>query len=379
MSLPVRTSRHTLGAAPALPSHDTNIDALRGLAVLGVVCHHLFAHAGVHTPFLGEFGGLLGVQLFFLVSGYLVVQSAQAYPLSGYLVRRACRIFPAYWTVVLGVSLLHGKLTAAEIAGHEWAFVANLLAFTHLVPEALMRFDVLTVSWTLTVELVWYALVPLLVWLAPAGQPRRYWAGAILAMMLFSSVWVFGAQRGWFDALFADAIARAGVSPVSEFMRFAFIVNAFPAQLAFFLFGCGLWRWREELAAVPGWLLLAVGLLLVPFPTHWNGWLGLNPSFASGLGLAALFVLVLRQRRLRLGALAALGRISYSVYLVHVPVILAVFGGWTLHPWLGAALAGIAIVVVSALSYRLIELPGIALGRRLARSLGHRNEATPAV
>lgn len=52
--------------------HNDNLDVLRGIAVLGVLYHHLLAHTRLSMPFLGHYGRLLGVQLFSLISGYLI-------------------------------------------------------------------------------------------------------------------------------------------------------------------------------------------------------------------------------------------------------------------------------------------------------------------
>lgn len=367
------------GAREPEPAHvrraSNNLDALRGLAVFSVVCHHVLAYTGMRMPFFGELGGLLGVQLFFLVSGYLIVQSAGRYTLAAYAVRRLLRIFPAYWVAVLGLSALHGKLDGAAWGDFLW----NLMAQSHWVPSALLRYDVLTVSWTLTIELAWYALAPLLAWLAPQ-RSAAFWAGAFAAALAASSAWVWAAQAGRLDPLYAEAIARAGVSPVNDFMRFAFIVNAFPAQLAFFAIGGLLWRFEAALAGLPAWLLCAVAVVFAGWPTHWNRLVSLNPSFLSGIGLAGLFLLALRRPRLRFGFPHWLGRVSYSVYLLHVPVILAVFQRWKFTGWPGLCVAAALLWLASVLLHHGVERPGIALGKRLVQRLGsHARQSAPAV
>jgi len=350
-----------------------NLDALRGLAVFGVVCNHLSAHAGIRVPFFGELGGLLGVQLFFLISGYLIVQSASRYTLAAYAVRRLLRIFPAYWMAVLGVSLLYGRLDGEALASGRGDFLWNLMAQSHWVPSALLRYDVLTVSWTLTVELAWYAVAPLLVWLEPRRQSAAFWIGTMAAALAASSAWVWTAHAGGLDPLYAEAIARAGVSPVNGFMRFAFIVNAFPAQLVFFVMGCLLWRFEAALAGLPAWLLCAVAAVFAGWPTQWNALVSLNPSSLSGVGLAGLFLLALRLPRLRFGFPHWLGRVSYPVYLLHVPVILAVFQHWKTTGWPGLCVAMAMLAATSAALHHGVEQPGIALGKRLTKLL-----ATPA-
>lgn len=327
-------------------------------------------------PFFGELGGLLGVQLFFLISGYLIVQSASRYTLATYVIRRLLRIFPAYWVVVLGLSFLYGKLDGSLESG--WGdFLWNLLAQSHWVPSALLHYDVLTVSWTLTIELAWYAVAPLLVWLEPQSRPAAFWVGAMGAALAASSAWVWTAHAGGLDPLYAGAIARAGVSPVNDFMRFAFIVNAFPAQLVFFVMGCFLWRFEATLTSLPAWLLCAVMVVFAGWPTQWNSLVSLNPSFFSGIGLVGLFLLALRRPRLRFGFPHWLGRVSYPVYLLHVPVILAVFQNWKLTGWPGLCLALALLGVISALLHHGVERPCIALGKRLANILGHHAHPPP--
>jgi peptidoglycan/LPS O-acetylase OafA/YrhL len=347
-----------------------NLDALRGLAVFSVVCNHLSAHAGMRMPFFGELGGLLGVQLFFLISGYLIIQSASRYTLAAYVVRRLLRIFPAYWVAVLGLSLLQGKLDSQALGSGLGDFLWNLMAQSHWVPSALLHYDVLTVSWTLTVELAWYAVAPLLVWLAPRHRSVAFWLCAMGAALAVSSAWVWAAHGGRLDSLYAAAIARAGVSPVNDFMRFAFIVNAFPAQLVFFVIGCLLWRFETALAGLPSWLLCVAVAVFAGWPTQWNALVSLNPSFLSGVGLAGLFLLALRQPRLRFGFPHWLGRVSYSVYLLHVPIIIAVFQTWKITGWPGLCVAMALLGVMSTALHHAVERPCIVLGKRLVSRLG---------
>lgn len=357
--------------------HNNNLDVLRGVAVLGVLCHHLFSHTGLSTPFLGHYGGLLGVQLFFLISGYLIIQSAQTSTVRAYLLRRGLRIFPVYWLVVMGWSIWYGKLNSG-LLHHGWTdFLANLLALTHFVPTALFGFDVLTVSWTLSIELVWYALAPLIVYLARRWPGNGFWLALLLAALLVSSTWVWLAHSGKLDFLYATALARAGIAPVSDFARFAFVVNALPAQLVFFVMGAVLWRYQAELSALPTWLLLLVMVAMAGWPEQWNQWLHLNPSPASGVGLAALFVLVLRQQRWSLSPLKWLGDLSYPVYLLHVPILLLVFQQWSVSGWVSAILALSITLAAAVVLHRWIEQPCIALGRTLILT-GTKHHAHPA-
>lgn len=348
-----------------------NLDPLRGLAASAVVANHLGTYTGWSVPWLSTVGGLLGVQLFFLISGYLIVQSASVHPWPTYLVRRAFRIYPAYWVAVIAVAAVMTP-PAAWAWPADWStYLIHFFAFTHFSPQALQQHDVLTVSWTLTVEWCWYLLVPLLVWGAQRSRWPHYWLACGVVSLGVSSLWVAAAQAGWLDALFAPAIARAGVQPVNDFMRFAYIVNAAPAHLVFFVMGVLVWRHEGVLRRVPAWVLVAVMLAGVGGAVHWNSWLRLNPSFVSGLGLAALLVLALRWPVLRWRWAHVLGEWAYPIYLLHVPVLLVVFHklgpGWVSGP---AALmvSLVALLVLAALLHYLVEAPMNRLGRSLARA-----------
>src|SRR5690606_15470757 len=98
MRSPTGPSSSASHAAPSGSRHgENNLDILRALAVLAVVAHHFSVYSGVPIPLLGEQGGGMGVQLFFLISGYLIVQSASKHSVGEYALARFFRIFPVYW------------------------------------------------------------------------------------------------------------------------------------------------------------------------------------------------------------------------------------------------------------------------------------------
>lgn len=125
--------------------HRNPVNLLRAAAVLLVFCHHYAHYFAWNIPVAGVYGGLLGVQLFFLISGYLIIQSSSRSGWAAFLVNRAFRIFPAYWFSVLLFSLLAGGVFPIVAADAPY-FVLNLLALSHFSPYALVKFDVLKVS-----------------------------------------------------------------------------------------------------------------------------------------------------------------------------------------------------------------------------------------
>lgn len=342
-------------------AHNPNIDVLRALAVLAVVAHHLHVHTGLRIPYLETYGGALGVQLFFVLSGYLISASATQHALAHYAVHRVMRIFPAYWVAFLGIGLMVSwRLPLERIMEHPGAFLLSLANLQQLYAVALLEMDVLSVSWTLTVEVLWYTVAPLVL-LATRRSP--WWTFAVL--LLLSTVWTFMAHRQMLTPLYAAGLDALSRPPLPGQLH-VLIASAFPAQLVFFGLGGLVFHFRERLQSVtmsvwPVLALLCLGSL--PWYTAWP----LLSGPLSGLGLTALFVWLLRAPELSSRFLQFTGRISYSIYLLHFPIIVAAYKRFG-H--LGLAHVAITLALIFGLAwllYRWVERPGMQLGRRWTR------------
>ncbi|MBS4098455.1 MAG: acyltransferase, partial [Sulfuricella sp.] len=307
------------------PSSASAVDTLRALAIIFVVLHHLLAYGGINFPVLGEIGGVLGVQLFFLVSGFLIIQSAEKYSLPVFAIHRFFRIFPPYLAIyftVLIARLVFGDPIGPVIRQHTPWLLLNALNLQFLHPVSVLLLDVLHVGWSLTVELGWYLLAPLVVYWS--GGRLRNWLAILALGWIVSVVWVLAGQNHLLDFLYLGMFATAGVSLDAGIFREAIVTNAPPAQMAYFITGACLYRFSRPLSRLPLSILWLIAALILPFLVQWHDLLGFRPNPISAIGLSALFLWV---TRVNYGdALTSwLARTSFSIYLVHVPLLRFVF------------------------------------------------------
>lgn len=351
--------------APAASARFSHIDGLRGIAALLVFTHH-FLGGLVQTAgspdVIGEAlhwlqrtldFGRMGVDLFFIVSGFVIGQSVCRYPADNvrmFVVARFFRLFPVYWLSVLVAVVVTGDLGTTRV-------LVNLTMLQGFVGVD----HALGVYWTLTVELVFYVSSVALFWFGVLDRTRRL-------------AWCFTGLVGF--AVLAALVRYAMAIPVPF---------AWPMFLSLFVGGMLLRQLDDRGAAQGGaygvvigaYLLAALVIAIAVYhdPSRYQKtWIA---EFGSTAGAVLMFVLVLRFKP-RLRILALVGVISYSVYLFHAPSgdivlrILTEHGGPTL-PWpVGFLVILIAVLAFSTATYRLVERPAIQWGRRIQRRIGSR-------
>jgi peptidoglycan/LPS O-acetylase OafA/YrhL len=331
------------------------LDAIRGLAALAVVFEHACEHffpgylvwGNTHFTF-----GVFGVAEFFLVSGFIIPVSLERHrALDKFWLARAFRLYPLYWASILGV-LLFAAMGSM-----------GLPRMIHTQPEKLILANVamvqlffnvpniVGVSWTLSMELVFYLLSSLL-----------FLIGGIARAALWAWIAVLGNLA--LNVSFALAFHRS--VPAG---RVGLLVTAFFAALVYRYFS-GSISARTILAIFPFLvvsLLTGFWLRFMVYPTSLR-----EDRFAFGgvssayLGAYALFFLFysLRSRQFPKAAIW-LGQISYSLYLVH-GFVLAIIPAGT-FPWLRLAAVLILAIGLSAITFTYIEKPGLALHRWITR------------
>lgn len=289
-----------------------HIDALRGLAALGVVVQHSAELAGLG---FGSFNfGRFGIQLFFLLSGFVIPFSfAGSEPVKRFLISRFFRLYPAFWASLLAATLV-SFVPPAEFAAN--ATMAPILFGQPLAVGA---------YWTLFFELCFYALCILLFM---GGMQTRY-IGALAVVFL-----------AWFPAPGGlSNISFIGLMLTGTLLRRATMEGDERAKL-----------WAVGAIAV---LVGGAGFTMDAHPVN------------SLSAIAALTVFMLAVKfEVRSLIFEWLGKVSYSLYLFQGVVLLAL-------PKMPAPIyITIAIglsIGIAAVSYRFIEAPANAFGRQFAR------------
>jgi peptidoglycan/LPS O-acetylase OafA/YrhL len=365
------------------PSRVPELDGLRGLAVLSVVCWHYLA--GRMEPALGPVGAVAdralglswsGVDLFFVLSGFLIGgilidnRESPRY-FSSFYARRACRILPAYAAIV-GLAFLWSAW--AERAGVRIGF-GNLLpawsyaSFTqNFVMAARGTFGShwLGPTWSLAIEEQFYLLLPVLVRLVPPARLPAVLVAGILAGPMSRLALLAFHPRGFFAA-YVLMPGRADALLLGVLVAWAWRRAAVREAV------------RRHSGAVHGLLVVLLAGLAVLAVRGENAFTRtMQTAGYSGLALTYVVVLVLALGVAR-GPVASvarwrwlglLGTISYAVYLLHHPVLRLVYGfagaPISVASPQGVALMALAVgltLALAALSWRFFEGPIVRWGR----------------
>jgi len=349
------------------PFRVTGLDGVRAIAVLLVIVFHLSPGAVV--------GGFIGVDLFFVVSGFLITSlllreraATGRIALGAFWRRRARRLLPALGVLLLvcctaayaiGGDLLVGigqQVLGAVTFSSNWLFLAaSSNYFDSTVPELFRNL------WSLAVEEQFYLLWPLLLVVVLLRVPRWVRVAAAFVLAAGSAVWM---ATLWS----ADNATRVYYGTDTHFFglaigaALAFVAVTWPTSALEWT------RWQRTALGIAGPLALA-GILAVaalmpedsPFP--FQGGLA-AVSVLSVITIATLLVPgTPLARLLDTPVLRWIGERSYGLYLWHWPVFLLVVSalpGWARDGISGWGLGGVALVITvaaAALSYQFVEQP----------------------
>lgn len=333
----------------------TALDGLRTVAVLLVFAHHIDQHA---LP-----GGFIGVDVFFVMSGYLITslllrerQMTGHISVSRFYLRRALRLYPALLALVLVVT----PIAAVEQIG--WPIPDGLAALSYVTNFWSSIFGHLTLllhTWSLSVEEQFYLVWPvMLLFMLRRNLPLR----SILIVLAAISLLI--------------TYAASAVPTIHHHVVIQYLPTSHLAELAagILLAVGGLHepkRWLIRLSGLPV-ALAALGALVVAEFTLSADWWWAFP-FATIACWPPVAHLVLHRESwisaaLRFPPVVWLGRRSYAFYLWHYPIILLLDRQPALTHWEIAAIALPLTLAIAAASWRLVETPFLRLKARFEQS-----------
>lgn len=374
----------------------SQLDGIRGVAVAAVIFNHLAGFPGLGMPrnailsvvYRTADVGWLGVDIFFVLSGFLITniilnERTERDFWKDFYLRRAFRILPAF-TVVFAVTLIAAHLFVPSIHISTSYVVAALCFMANWTVVNFNEMPLLGHLWSLAVEEQFYFLWPqaakrlkigtllkLALMLAAGSELVRI----SLALLHVNPYIVYKITPSRIDGLSIGAALAAGsVLPevrswLNRRWRQIAIVAAVLVPLAFFALHGSLFMFNawSHVLAIPPTIVLVAALI------HGSSQQALPLPLASFLGNPVL---------------TYLGRRSYALYLIHVPIAIQVedsrlHGSLSLLPRgivvnLLLAISVIAVsLVLTELSWHLIENPFQSLRRALMRQRPAQEDATP--
>lgn len=334
----------------------------RGLAALLVVVHHVDGKLAVaypeHAPFLGGWFhiGWAGVDFFFVLSGFIIAYALSRGPgASDFLARRFARVYPPFWlafalTLAGGLAQASSREALAQFAPLEWLLALALLPSGASAP-------VIGVAWTLHHEILFYAV---------------------------ACLWIV--LPAWGAALGLGLLAGSLVVPHASF-PLSFLFSPLHWE---FLFGIVAFALHRRIHAGLAGLCLLAGIcwqlgwtLAAPAANDAEGGQRvLQHGVAFGLMCLGAAALEWRQQgrtaswpghRLWQALATRLGDWSFALYLVHIPVILAVVRvlpkvfpqAGPLAVQCGGVLATVASVIAAWAFHTWLERPGVRVAGRV--------------
>jgi peptidoglycan/LPS O-acetylase OafA/YrhL len=338
-----------------------DVDGLRSVAVIAVLLFHGF-------PKLFP-GGFVGVDVFFVISGFLItgiisrgVESG-SFTFGGFYRRRIRRIFPAL-SLVLACCLIAGwvLLTSADLAqlGKHTAGAAAFSANFFYWAES-GYFDTTAAAkpllhlWSLGIEEQFYLLWPLFI---VTTQRRGKSLAAVLAVIALSFLACLLTTAPPSSAAFYSPASRMWELALGGVLALTVARNRNGKDGKEPANRIGKRSWPAELGSVAGFALIVAAVWAFDSTTPYPGWRALLPTLGAGLVIAAGASTFVNRRLLSHPVMVFIGLISYPLYLWHWPLLsfAHILGLGIVPPLLTAGLLA-GSVVLAAGTYLLIESP----------------------
>ena len=338
------------------------LDGIRAIAVLLVMLFHTAAY---HSGY-GFRGGFLGVDIFFVLSGYLITTlllrelgARGGVSFKKFYVRRGLRLLPALMLVLLFGAFV-AKFTGFLPYGRPyWKSALLALFYVGNWPRFIGPTGVLSHTWSLAIEEQYYLVWPVVLVAglrlvrSKSAMASVLGIGAVLVALSRFAVWSSGQ---YLAAAFSTITRSDGIILGSAL---ALVLAAPPGKLVALL------RRREP--AFVGFAAVLAAYLVVKWTDgvmYKGGFLVLNVCIAFVVGFIVLNPSSAATRALSLQPLPAIGRISYGLYLFHVPVYHLVHDRSHWNGWASVVFSMALTFAIATTSYLVVEQRALRLKRR---------------
>ena len=352
------------------------IDALRGWAILGVLLVHVWIWVGANNPILNLVAskGANGVQLFYLISAYTLLLSYHrkkdegSFRWGDYFVRRFFRIAPLFYVAMcLYGPMWHMVPRYWMPEGIEFWHILSTLTFTHGWHPMSVN-AIVPGGWSMSVEVTFYLLFPLFCLTVTNLKRALIFTLMTLLAALALSHWAF--------EHYLDLVPE----------RFSYVIHNFAyvyipgAQICVFALGfVSYYLMQRQAFIIKKSYLLVAGFITLAIWLFW-----LPPELPAYFSFSLAFVLLLigfsgvRHWLFVNPLITTIGKLSYSLYLVHFGVIFLlktylkdyfIFENKDITLLVVFTLVLLISMLISSVSYRFIEKPGIELGKFVSQKL----------
>ena len=299
-----------------------DVDGLRAVAILSVLVYHAFPQV--------LSGGFVGVDVFFVISGYLISRiiiselNAGTFTFANFYSRRIRRIFPALFIVLACVTLFGWYVLLPadfrQLGGHVFAgagFLANILLWIEVgYFDTAAELKPLLHLWSLGIEEQYYLVWPLLLIGFRQHTGHILWLIVVIALISFGiNVW---ATPRYPDAAFYLPPPRFWQLMVGGILAFWHVNRLRPWESVSWMADH---RWVREFLSIGGFTIVLAGFVLIEAGRDFPGWWALLPTMGTAMLIAAGQSASINRTILSHRIAIYIGLISYPLYLWHWPLL----------------------------------------------------------
>ncbi|MBD2156186.1 acyltransferase [Leptolyngbya sp. FACHB-16] len=341
----------------------TLIDGLRGIAALAVAGYHFYLGSPLHEPLSKviptPFGlllsyGWLGVEVFFVISGFVIAYSLRESEitlafLGNFALRRILRLSPPYW-ITIALALFIKGVSNLVLSDRIAALPSSSVVLAHIVylQNVLNMDNIVPVFWTLCLEIQFYFVFIILISIDQRLSKKKSNLSSFFSPLLF------------FVLFLGSLILRTtSQESIQSFL--------YPYWYMFFMGSLTWWVLEKKIHTTFYWLYIAI--MIVPLVHHWD--IRILATLITGLSIYLASLGNQLDHWLDNRWQQYLGKISYSFYLVHIPIGMSLInvgyrlsGGSSVMALIWFFLAFLVSIAAAHFIYQFVEKPSLKLSQK---------------